>query len=288
MWLLPGAYKIEINGTKVNVNVYQSKKNKVTLGAIKVKSPSYLNEEIYNENLNSPYLVKLNKNVLLSLNEPYNVIPGKYRLEIEDSRISKVVEVLPEQLSTIETEYISISFPKLKDEDHHPYLQIYQKGQHLYAYKTQIKKPFLVFKGESYFYSIVGLRGIFSKLKLDSRINNLSKLTLDWEKKYSQVKIRTELVKIEGKKDTTWGRSLDLINSKPKELYLPPGEYSLSFFSIDKTGEKHKTKRDFFLKPSEQKTLSIPLYFEKKPKNNEDKSSEERGGYKYELKPLSQ
>jgi hypothetical protein len=176
----------------------------------------------------------------------------------------------------------------LKDEDHHPYLQIYQKGQHLYAYKTQIKKPFLVFKGESYFYSIVGLRGIFSKLKLDSRINNLSKLTLDWEKKYSQVKIRTELVKIEGKKDTTWGRSLDLINSKPKELYLPPGEYSLSFFSIDKTGEKHKTKRDFFLKPSEQKTLSIPLYFEKKPKNNEDKSSEERGGYKYELKPLSQ
>ena len=287
MWLVPGEYKVEINGTSMNVNIHQTKKNKIKLGAIKVKSPSHLNNNIYNENLNSPYLVKLSKSVLLTLNESYNVFPGQYRLEIEDSRIRKVVNVLPNVLSTIETEYLRISYPEMSDDEHHPYFHIYQKGQHLYAYKTQIKKPFLIFKGESYFYSVVGLRGIFAKLNTDSKISLLSKLILQWEKKYSQVKVRTELVKIEGKKEATWGRSLDLIKSKPNELYLPPGGYSLSYFSVDKTGEKHKVKRDFSLRPGEQKNLMIPLYFEKRMKNKEDKSQEENDSYKYELKPLS-
>jgi len=111
---------------------------------------------------------------------------------------------------------------------------------------------------------------------------------MKWENKTSGPRMRTDLVRLEAKQSPVYGRSLDLLFSKPEEVLVPPGNYYLTYFLGDPNNERVKTKIELLIKPGETKEVTIPVYSDKHPSKEmlKRKQTESNGGSNSSLAPM--
>lgn len=274
VWLLPGRYTLEINGTQRQISVEPGVQTEVLVGVLRVETPTAV-RALPPDVERDAFFLFLGNGVLLNLDTDYYMFPGDYTMNIGDSNLDKVVRVMPNEKTVVQTRLARIDVPPCPFEDTDcgavPKLTIHRELQPFPLMTVEPNTPFIVFD-EAYQYGVEGIRGILRKLpatieKLEPE--SLAVAELKWELRAATGRTRTDLVRVEGQGDPTAGKSLDLLFSKPHSLYMPPGSYHLTYFVGDPSQERKKTRAPFSVAPGGTTTLMIPIFAERgKNKSN--------------------
>ncbi|APJ03860.1 hypothetical protein [Silvanigrella aquatica] len=269
VWLQSGRYQIEVNGSKQIVNIKDSSSSEIKLGVIRIVSPKNFPIEKRLQAGGQPIFAFINEKVLFRLNTDYPVFPGKYRVTLEGSEIEKYVTVIEDQVSEVKTRGALVLSPPCDNN--------YDKCRHMTRITIHINRmpfilmteltdmPFLVFD-QKYEYGIEGIKGIFKILGTSEdsvKIDKLGKVKIKWETRYTTGNIKTDFVRFESKGVNVFGKSIDLMYFKPDEIYLPEGEFLLTYFVGDQNLVLPKTRIDVILAGGTTKEFVIPVYTQK-------------------------
>jgi hypothetical protein len=265
VWVPPGTFVIEINGTRRKVTVEKDIENEILAGTLRIEMPSAFSPASRANAGGQPVFAYIDDGVLFNLNTDYLLMPGEYTLNIEGSEIKRTVMIEPHKSSLLQTRVAQIDAPPCPTgmtcrtpqkitvhREKRPFSMLY----------VNPGVPFLVFD-DVYEYGVDGTRGVFRSLPLGTttlRKEKLARLKIEWEILPASGKVRTDLVRVEAKGDPNFGRSLDLLFSKPDEIYLPPGNYALTYFVGDPSNERPKTRIDLHLAEGETHKTTVPLY----------------------------
>lgn len=267
IWLYPGKYKFEVNGTTRDIELKNNEEQSIVLGSLKIVSPKNFPFEKRLQSGVQPIFVNINTDVLYQLDTDYVVFPGEYTLNFNNSKISKKVVVLENQESVIKTYGAQIDSPACPADVPvcrvSPNITIHVDKEAFDSMIIPAGVPFLVFDG-NYQYGVEGVRGILKNLIVSSDSTNIQKLghvKLNWHKTPASGKQRTNFVRFESHGGGLSGKSLDLLFSKPNDIYLPEGSYLLTYYTSDlSSGSSPKVRQEVSLVDKGTQELTVPLY----------------------------
>lgn len=269
MWLLIGNYSLEVNGTRRKVTVEQGARIEISVGVLRIDMPAYFPIEDRLKAGGQPVFVYLDTGALMNLDTDYLVFPGSYTVSLEGSEVQDTVQVEGGEKTLIKTFAARVDVPPcpdtLKSCKSPPRITIHRDQKPYALMLVEPRLPFLLLEG-TYEYGVEGLRGI--KRTLQRRAENLAgeplaRVRLKWDVRLAQGRYRTDLVRIESRGQSTFGRSLDLLFHKPDEVYVPAGSYDLTYFVGDPLLERSKSRQSLFLEPGQTREVVIPIYVEK-------------------------
>lgn len=265
-WLLPGEYSLEVNGTRKNLLIEKGAITEVSVGVLRVEIPPNFPIEERLKAGGQPVFVYLDTGALLNPDTDYVVFPGAYNVSIEGSEVQERFEVSEGKRTIVKTFAARIdapacpeSLPKCKSR---PTITIH-KDQKPYALMTvESGLPFLLLEG-TFEYGVEGMRGIKKSLarrgeKLAGE--SLARLLITWQLRPAQGRYRTDLVRLESKGQSAYGKSLDLLFHKPDEVYVPAGLYDLTYFLGDPLLDRSKSRQAVSLEPGQTREVTVPVY----------------------------
>jgi hypothetical protein len=265
-WLLPGHYSIEVNGSRKKLSIEKGAITEVSVGVIRVEIPGNFPIEQRLKAGGQPVFVYLDGGALLNPDTDYVVFPGVYTVSIEGSEVQESFEVLEGKRTLVKTFAARIDAPPCPTETakckRSPPITIH-KEQKPYALMTvDSGLPFLLLEG-SFEYGVEGMRGIKKSLtrrgdKLAGE--TLARVIINWQLRPAQGRYRTELVRLESKGSSGFGKSLDLLFHKPEEILVPAGAYDLTYFLGDPLLERSKSKQSLLLEPGQTREVTVPVY----------------------------
>lgn len=268
VWVYPGQYQVEVNGTTQTVTLGANNSVKLNLGVVRIETPKNFPMDERLKLGGQPISAFINEKVLLRLNTDYHVIPGQYNVNLDGSEIVKKAVVKENEITRIHTFGAQILPPVCSVKETcktSPRITIHMDKQPFTLMAIPAGLPFLVFD-ESYQYSVEGVRGIFKSLPVSNdsvRQERLGKIKIKWEEKLTTSLARTNFVRVEAKSVSLFGKSVDLNFFKPSELFLPDGEYSLTYFIGDQSLAANKNKIPIWIANGETKEAVVPLYVQK-------------------------
>lgn len=269
VWLQSGRYQIEVNGSKQIVNIKDFSYSDMRLGVIRIASPRNFPIEQRLQAGGQPIFAYINEKVLFRLNTDYPVFPGKYRVTLERTEIEKYVIVTENQVSEVRTRGAQVLSPSCLDKDdkcyHLSHITIHINRMPFVLMTVLTDMPFLVFD-QKYEYGIEGIKGIFKNLGTSDdsiKTDKLGRVKIKWETRYTTGNVKTDFVRFEAKSANVFGKSIDLMYFKPDEVYLPEGDFWLSYFVGDQNLVLPKTRVDLSLVGGSTRELVVPVYTQK-------------------------
>lgn len=266
IWLYPGRYLVEINGTQRNITLNENQILDMDLGNIHVSSPDHFpfSERLQKGGL--PTNFYLHPKILLPVDYDHLVFPGHYELSINESEVKKEINVVENERTLVKTYGFQVNAPDCATEKEcsmTSLLNIHNEQMPFILMSEKIGLPFMTFQGE-YSYTLAGLKGIYKKMRgLENRLQseNLGAVELTWEPHYTSSNMETKFVRVESQSSDIHGKSVDLSRSKPKLLYLPEGYYTISYNLGDLTGpNKNRRILPLHVSKSNFKKVKIPYY----------------------------
>ncbi len=280
IWLPPGIFSVEVNGTRKKFEVTAEGTNKIEAGTIRIDVPAAFSAEERAKAGGQPVFAFINEGVLFNLANDYLLLPGQYDVSIEGSDIRKHITIEPNKKTVVTTRIAQIDAPPCPSGAtcRNPSRITLHKEQRPFSLLyVDPGVPFVVFD-EPYEYGVDGTRGIFRTLPTGNtnlKREKLARIKIQWEVHTATGRVRTDLARIESRGAPNFGRSLDLLFSKPDEIYIPAGHYALTYFVGDPSLDRPKTKFDLIANEGTTQSIVIPLYMESK-QNKENVESEKR------------
>lgn len=187
---------------------------------------------------------------------------------MEGSELEKEIEVEEDQRTVVKTLGAQIDAPSCSLSSIACYvpsrITIHENKQPFILMTVPVSQPFLVFDGNSYQYGVEGIKGIFKSLPTSSdsvKSETLGRVHLKWEVRYTTSNNSTDFVRFESKSSNLYGKSVDLSFFKPTEVYLPEGDYWLTYFVGDGINQNiPKTRVEVSLFGGSTKDIVIPLF----------------------------
>lgn len=268
MWLFPGQYLVEVNGTKQLIDLQTKIVHKIQLGMLKVIAPKNFPFEKRMELGGQPISAFIDDKVLIRLNTSYPVFAGKYIVNLEGSELDKEVEVEENKMTVVKTLGAQIDAPPCTSKTAScitpSRITIHENKQPFILMVIPVGQPFLVFEGNNYQYGVEGIKGIFKSLPTSTdsvKSETLGLVNMKWEVRYTTSNSSTDFVRFESKSSNLYGKSVDLSFFKPTEVYLPEGDYWLTYYVGDSiTQNVPKTRVEVNLYNGSIKDLTIPLF----------------------------
>jgi hypothetical protein len=282
MWLLPGSYRLEVNGTHHVVNLSEDKGEGLSLGTIVVRSPKSFPMQERIRLGGQPIFAFINDGVLFNLDQPYLVFPGTYDVSIEGSDVRGDFSVQSGEILNVQTHGVVVRTPPCPDAQAckpPPRITIHSGRRPFALMHVDTDVPFLLLD-QPYEYGVEGIRGVLKALvgKGDElEVEVLSRARINWQLVKGPARVRTDLVRLESFGNGLFGKSLDLLFSRPTEIYVPSGLYELSFFVGEPSQERKKTKQQVLLPSGKTVTLTVPLYSDKVTPAPLSRSGDEEG-----------
>ncbi len=268
-WLLPGNYSLEVNGTRRKMSVEKGARTEMTVGVMRIEMPEHFPIEERLKAGGQPVFVYLDTGALLNMNTDYLVFSGSYTVSIEGSEVQEVFQVESGQKTVIKTFGARVDVPScpetVKNCKGAPRVTIHREQKPYALMTVEPRLPFLLLEG-SYEYGVEGMRGIKRSLQRRSEAlagEPLARVRLKWDVRQSSGRYRTDLVRIESRGQSTFGRSLDLLFHRPDEVYVPAGNYDLTYFVGDPLAERSKSRQSLLLEPGQTREVVVPIYIEK-------------------------
>jgi hypothetical protein len=269
LYLLPGQFAVETNGTKLSVEIAGGEKREILPGLLKIELPPDIDIELSSQIGNSPLYVELNGNHWLDLGHVYPVLPGEMTLRLNGSMVDKPVTVEENQILTIPVKSVSVSM-----------MCAYWDwnclgGKHIYLYHAQetfitakgsTDVPLLFFEDEM-FVSVEGSKDIKYTLPKDENVVELKvgtlKLIPEPTHKHGQV---TDLVRIEPGTAKFVGHTMDLPFDKEVEVPLIAGNYLFAHYvsSTNIDGERLNHRRPVQVVPGKVTEIHYTPYVSEK------------------------
>ena len=294
VWLQSGRYQIEVNGSKQIVNIKDFSFSDIKLGVIRIASPRNFPIEERLQAGGQPIFAYINEKVLFRLNTDYPVFPGKYRVTLEGTEIEKYVVVTENQVSEVKTRGAQVLSPpclEKYDKCHPPSrITIHINRMPFVLMTVMTDMPFLVFD-QKYEYGIEGIKGIFKNLGASEdsiKTDKLGRVKIKWETRYTTGNVKTDFVRFEAKSANVFGKSIDLMYFKPDEIYLPEGDFWLSYFVGDQNLVLPKTRVDLSLTGGSTRELVVPVYTQKASDSQSSEKNRDSSSYttKTTLSPI--
>jgi hypothetical protein len=277
-WLLPGNYALEVNGTRRKMSVEKGSRTEMTVGVLRIEMPDHFPIEERLKAGGQPVFVYLDTGALLNLNTGYLVFPGSYNVSIEGSEVQDVFQVESGKETVIRTFAARVDVPACPDAEKGcrsaPRITIHREQKPYALMTVEPRLPFLLLEG-NYEYGVEGLRGIKRSLNKRSGVlagEPLARVRFKWDVRPAQGRYRTDLVRIESRGQNTFGRSLDLLFHKPDEVYVPAGNYDLTYFVGDPLAERSKSRQSLLLEAGQTREAVIPIYVERATRADDGRS----------------
>nr|BFD32064.1 hypothetical protein GTC16762_16820 [Pigmentibacter ruber] len=269
IWLQSGRYQIEVNGSNKIIQIKDFSNFDIKLGVMRIVSPRFFPIEERLKAGGQPIFAYINEKVLFRLNTDYPVFPGNYRVTLEGTEIEKYVDVSENQITEVKTRGAQINSPICPEKYEKcklpPRITIHANRMPFVLMTVMPDMPFLVFD-QKYEYGVEGIKGIFKNLVTSDdsiRIDKLSRVKLKWEIKYTSGNTKTDFVRFEAKSPNVYGKSIDLMYFKPDEVYLPDGDFWLTYFVGDQNLILPKTRIDLLLSGGITKEVVVPIFTQK-------------------------
>jgi len=270
-FLLPGKYLVEVNGTRMQVELAAGERRTIQPALLSVSSTDEVDLGAATKVTGSPWLVEVNGGHSLTFNEPYPVLPGKITLNISNS--VQVVEyelvegqrldipvnsVTVHNLCPSETvtckggRSITLSFP----EETYPFIESVTDIPVLY-----------INTGAPIFVGVEGSRDVLFSIKGDNRnqqlYTGLVTLTPNIQFKPGQ---NTDLVRVDGIEPFSRGHTLDLNLEAETVLPLISGTYNLAQFTSSSTteGDRKQLDRRFVISRGQEINIEFPVFLSEK------------------------
>lgn len=270
-FLLPGSYVIEVNGTRMNVDLAAGELRSIQPALLRVTSGEEVDLNLATKITGSPWLVEVNEGHSLNFNETYPILPGKISVNISGSAQATDYELIEgqsleipvnsvtvqnrctsEQMICEGGRTITLSFP----EETYPFIESVTDIPVLYI---DTGTPILV--------GVEGSRDILYEIKGDHRNKKLEtgllRLTPVIQFKAGQT---TDLARVEGIEPFSRGNTLDISLEQETTLALIAGTYKFAqFFSSSTTeGDRRLSDRSVTIVKGEQLEITFPVFLSEK------------------------
>jgi hypothetical protein len=277
-FLLAGDYRLEVNGTAMNVALKEGEQLEVAPAFLRVGVSESVNLNTSSNILGTPSYVELNGGHWLDLNETYPVLPGTATLKMNGSLKEHTVDLVSGELTEKKVRSVLI------DLDCSPWDWSCLGSRDVYLYETDKSYPFaqgisdvpLLFFEDDAWVSLQGSRDIRTKLgsQQDStyKVGHLKLVPRQFHR-HGQI---TDLSRIEAMGQPTVGRSLDLSVEDATEMPLIVGRYYLSQYNAvaANDGERRANRMAITVSPGSTEEIPFTVFVsEKKLKQIHEKQA---------------
>ena len=299
LFLLPGSYHVEVNGTQLSVDLQQSESRTIEPAFLRIAVDPEVNLQLSSSIVGTPLYVELNENHWLDLNRIYPLLPGDANIKLNGSQKSYPITLTAGELLEKTTRSVVVSF------NCPPWEWVCLGGRKIFLYNTDKAYPFaegvsdvpLLFFEEDAWLSIQGSRDIRYKLR-DDRKNHQLKVGVvhfvpDYQHRPNQI---TDLTRVEAINTPFTGHTLDLPIERPSTVPLIAGSYHLAQYISNYAGEyeRRPSKRWLHVKPFSEQTIHFQVlvsekklsHFKKQQQRRQHRQSKKRLSAHKELRPI--
>lgn len=248
IYLLPGKYKVQVNGSSMNIVLNAGEVREVVPAFLKITSPKGVVPSEVTKGGGEPLFVEMNESHRLNYDEVYPILPSEFTLRLSDSKVQKVFDVASKENLVVPTNGIKVNFGCKEYE-----WECFGKKS-VFVYQKDADFPFIagktdypiLFLDEEVYVEIEGARNIKKKVISSGSLESLDVGYLHIHPKPSLKKgTYTDLLRVEASDDKLSGYSIDLSLVQPTRLPLLLGSYEISNYISyvdDDVGDRTDTK----------------------------------------------
>ena len=267
-YLLPGTYRIEINGTKLEVALQAGQQKIVDPAFIKISTPPGVNLDKASQIVGTPQLVVVNNNHFLDFNTIYPVLPGDATFNVSGSTKRTTVTTVAKEALDLAARSVTVNMDCPIDnldclgaKD----IALYKQDQPYPFLESVTDIPVLFVQDNAeVLVGIEGSRDIKVQLSSTALEETLAIGYLEIVPKPSVKQgFLTDLVRVEANSESTTGHTLDVDLERPTKMPLVSGTYSLAHYlsSTLAEGERQQQLRTVKIEAGKVKTVELPVYF---------------------------
>lgn len=270
-FLLPGRYVLEVNGTRMQVDLAEGEERIVKPALLKVTTSSEIDLDQPAHIKGSPWLVEINTGHWLNFNETYPVLPGSATIAISGSSQSVDVPLVEGESTelkarsiTVDSGCLPLDMTCLGDKDVSLYLP-----EEPYPFIESVSDIPVLFidRGLPVLIGIEGSRDILYEVPADVRDKavRLGYVRLIPEPQHRPGQI-TDLVRVEGIQAPFSGHTLDIVLEKTTVMPLIAGTYHMAHFISATTADvdRRNASRLFTVDAGATVDVAFPVFFSEK------------------------
>ncbi|MBC7660153.1 MAG: hypothetical protein H7249_10625 [Chitinophagaceae bacterium] len=260
-FLLPGHYRLEVNGTSLDIDLKESEQHEVKPAFLKVGVSESVNLSTSSNILGTPSYVELNQGHWLDLNEMYPVLPGTATLKMNGSLREHTIDLVEGELTDKKVRSV------LVDLDCSPWDWSCLGSKDVYLYETDKPYPFaqgitdvpLLFFEDDAWVSLQGSRDIRMKITgAQDSTYKVGRLRLIPKQFHRHGQI-TDLSRIEASGFPSVGKSLDLSVEDETEMPLIVGRYYLGQYNSNTANDGDRRAARIPLQVASSDVQEVPF-----------------------------
>jgi hypothetical protein len=271
-YLLPGRYVLEVNGTRLDVELKDGEERVVRPALIKVSTSPTVDLARPAQIIGSPWLVEINGGHWLNFNEVYPVLPGVAAIAVSGSSRSLDVSLAEGAYTELEARSVTVDSGCAEGDVAclgGRSVSLYLPGEPYPFIESVSDVPILVIDpGVPILVSVEGSRDITYEVSAEARDKDLrlGYVRVKPEPIHKKGEI-TDLVRIDPQTDgVLQGHSLDLSTERETLVPLVAGAYQLTHYvsSTATDGDRRNLPRNFSVSPNETIELDVQVFVSEK------------------------
>ena len=284
-FLLPGRYALEVNGTRMSVDLKEGEERVIKPALLHVATASTVDLEQPSRIKGSPWLVEINSGHWLNFNETYPILPGTAKVGISGS--SQSVEITPTEGQLLELTARSVTVDLgcavgemncLGDKD----ISLSLPGEPYPFVESVTDIPVLfIDQGQPVQVGVGGSRDIAFEIPANVHDKTLqvgyAKIIPVPQHRPGQV---TDFLRVDTTGAPFSGHTLDIILEHQTMMPLIAGNYVLTHFisATSADGARNTHAQPFHIDPGKTVELEVPVYFSEKRYSLYKRRRDEKAG----------
>lgn len=285
-YLLPGAYQIEVNGTRMEVNLKEGEQREITPAFLKISAPEDVDLELSSQISGNPVYIQLNQDHWLNLDEVYPVLPGVATLKVNGSQEPYDVTLTEGKLTEKTARSVLIH------SDCSPWewsclgntpVFLYEQDK-LYPFAEGVTDvPLLFLKETDVWASLQGSRDIRYKVPQKQQSIDLRTGKVKFIPSYTHKPgLITDLARVEAANLPFSGETLDIQLERESEMPVIAGTYFFTqYISLTANEGERRKKRDYInVRANKTTEIEFVVYLSEKRLAQVDKERKQHELYR--------
>lgn len=262
MFLLPGAYTVELNGSKQDIELSAGELIDIQSGQIRIQSAPNLDTERATKISGRPLEATLNKTHTLTLNADYALLPGEHHLTFSGAQTDLSFQLAPSEKKVLPVRSVSVKLNCAESD-----WSCLGKKE-VFLFEPEAIYPFasgttdvpIIFWQKNVTVSLAGLEAIRHRLPAGEQnvVLRTRQIKLKPNLKHEEG-YRTELLRIESAGENPRGVSFDLPIGPSFSFTVLQGAYRLSSYrKVPRSTLPQRVQLNFYASPSHDPLILQP------------------------------
>ena len=269
LFLLPGRYRVELNGTSTTVELSEGESRTIQPAFLNVETSEKVDLDLSSQIRGTPLFLELNNGRWMNLNQSYPVLPGTLTLQLNGSSHGVLIDLVEGEVKNLKARSLKIDlgcspweWSCLGDKKVSLYLP-----SEPYQFVEGVSDVPILFLEDEVLVGIEGSRDIRYRLKPGARDSVLQVGHIEIVPKQVYVKGQiTDLMRVESEGAMSTGNTLDIALDNTTKMPLVAGTYSLTEYVMSTTvdGDRRRSAQRFYVAPGQTLTLGVTVYLSEK------------------------